>query len=123
MPHSVNARRRSQRSSDWQNRSISTSRLPGSPECRAACRARVTLCLGVGDTRPVPSAEAAQSRLRESHPEVFEALDLPKERQDALHGNVPACIEAVRLFPPAACATHAYLQLQCPWALGTDRPR
>ena len=56
------------------------------------------LCLDAGDTRPVPSVEGAQGRLREAHPEVFEALELPKERQEALHSNVPACIEAVRVF-------------------------
>lgn len=57
-------------------------------------------CFDAGDTRPVFDASAVQSRLRESHPEVFEALDLPKERQDALNSNVPACIEAVGIPPP-----------------------
>ena len=65
--------------------------------------------LDAGDTRPMLDAALTQSRLREAHPEVFAALDLPKERQDALHSNVPSCIEAVSLpgflHPALTCAT------------------
>lgn len=67
------------------------------------------LYLNAGDTRPDFDASAAQSRLREAHPEVFEALDLPKDRRDALHSNVPPCIEAVRVISVFLHRVHTWV--------------
>ncbi len=56
--------------------------------------------MAAGDTRPVSDASAVQSRLREAHPKVFEALDLPEGKRDSLHINIPSCIQAVRIIGP-----------------------